>query len=526
MCNGDMDEVMLQPTARAFCEQLHAVRLHHEAVKSHIEKAPKLQVAGVGQTIASTYEQIRNAAENTEEHLLFERAIRRFLTRNLSFHIQKVPTGIGEELVVELTQAGYLANGQIALVTVNEIEQTIIREHTLFWQFREAGITHQEATVWILDVLSVEIEEMIGNDHLAQNALVHLAHSHYREILHELITPGQEQFFDLSLYVAIHQSLMNSDAAVIRREVLRLYVRDLNDVAHLVEMNRRVDAVLNSELAMKLNRAVIKYGAPLRILKEMVADTGAIDVLLRDRLKFLSAFEMQMQTVYEDTAKRLNRGIIKSIVFLFITKVIIGLAVEIPYDVVVYGYILWLPLAINILFPPLYMASLKWSFKLPGAANKKATTVYIDRLLYGTGKDDKTIAIKKRKSSPVMSMLYAMMFVVSFSVVVLILALLEFNIVQGVIFFVFLSTASFLGFRLSRTVRELEMFATRQNFFDAIRDFFYTPFIMVGRWISDKYARVNVITMILDMTIELPLKTVLRMIRQWMRFLNEKRDEM
>src|SRR5690554_2261851 len=114
-----MDEVILQPVARAFCEQLHAVRLHHEAVKAHIEKAPKLQVTGVGQAIASTYEQIRNAAENTEEHLLLERAIRRFLNRNLSFHIQKVPTGIGEELIVELTQASYLRNGQIALATVN-----------------------------------------------------------------------------------------------------------------------------------------------------------------------------------------------------------------------------------------------------------------------------------------------------------------------------------------------------------------------------------------------------------------------
>lgn len=521
-----MDDVNLQPAARALCEQLHAVRLHHEAVKAHIEKAPKLQVVGVGQAIASTYEQIRNAAENTEDHLLLERAIRRFLTRNLSFHIQKVPTGIGEELVVELTQARYLANGQIALTTVEAIEQTIIQEHARFWRLREAEVSHQDAEIWILDVLSVQIEEMIGNDHLAQNALVHFAHTHYREILHKMIVPGQEEMFDLALFIAIHESLMRADTAVVRREVVRLYVRQPDDIQRFIEMNRRVDTLLTAELHTKLNSAVIKYGAPLRILKEMIADTDAVDVLLRDRAKFLSAFEMQMNTVYDDVAKRLNRGIIKSIIFLFITKVVIGLAIEVPYDIVIHGYIAWIPLAINIFFPPLYMASLKWSFKLPGVANKKATTSYIDKLLYGTGANDKTITIKRKKASPIMDMLYAMMFVVSFSVVVLILALLEFNIVQGVIFFVFLSTASFLGFRLSRTVRELEMFATRQNFFDAIRDFFYTPFIMVGRWVSDKYSRLNIVTMFLDMAIELPLKTILRMVRQWMRFLNDKRDEM
>jgi hypothetical protein len=271
---------------------------------------------------------------------------------------------------------------------------------------------------------------------------------------------------------------------------------------------------------------VVKYGAPLRILKELMKETDSVDVLLVDRKKFLAAYETRMQTVYEDVAKRLNRGIIKSIVFLIITKVVIGLAIEIPYDVMLHGYIMWLPLAINILFPPLYMASLKWSFKIPGAVNKQATTQTIDRTLYGTGEDDKTVTLKPKRASAVMSVLYATMFVVSFSVLVVILALLDFNIVQGIIFFVFLSTASFLGFRLSRMVRELEVFASRQNFFDAIRDFFYTPYIMVGRWISDKYSRVNIITLLLDMVIELPLKTILRMVRQWMRFLNDKRDEM
>ncbi|HEX6257997.1 MAG TPA: hypothetical protein VFZ48_00795, partial [Candidatus Saccharimonadales bacterium] len=86
--------------------------------------------------------------------------------------------------------------------------------------------------------------------------------------------------------------------------------------------------------------------------------------------------------------------------------------------------------------------------------------------------------------------------------------------------------ASFLGFRLSRLVREIEMFAARQNFFDALRDFFYTPFVIIGRWLSDKYAKVNVVTLILDMAIELPLKTILRLSRQWVRFLGEKRDEL
>lgn len=522
-----MDELLLNQAGRLFRDQLQTVRLHHEAVRVHIEKAPKLQVAGVGQTIASTYEQIRNAAENTEEHLLLQRAIRRFFIRNLSFHIQKAPSGIGEELIVELTQASYLSNGTIALATVEAIEQAIHIRHLDFWRLREIGTSHTVAEEWILDVLSVEVEEFLGDDHLVQNTFVHFAHGHFRVLFEDEITPGQEELFDFALYIAIHQSLLRSDTATIRREVTRLYLRNDYTAEALSDMNKRVDTVCEAALTKKLARAVVKHGAPMRILREMLMDSDAVDLLLSDRTKFIAAYETQLQSVYDDIAKRLNRGIIKSVIFLLITKVLIGLAIEIPYDLVFHGYIAWIPLAINILFPPLYMASLKWSLRLPGTANRQATVNAIEQVLYtDESTRDKTVKLKHKKVSTIMSLVYAMMFVVSFSVVVLVLALLEFNIVQGIIFFVFLSTASFLGFRLSRTVRELEMFAPYQNFFDAIRDFFYTPFVMVGRWISDKYAKVNIITLILDMAIELPLKTVLRMIRQWMRFLNEKRDEM
>ena len=54
---------------------------------------------------------------------------------------------------------------------------------------------------------------------------------------------------------------------------------------------------------------------------------------------------------------------------------------------------------------------------------------------------------------------------------------------------------------------------------------FYLPFIVMGQWISSKYARANIVAYVLDVLVELPLKTVLRLVRQWVRFLNEKHEE-
>lgn len=99
-------------------------------------------------------------------------------------------------------------------------------------------------------------------------------------------------------------------------------------------------------------------------------------------------------------------------------------------------------------------------------------------------------------------------------------------IVHIAIFFVFISAASFLGFRLSRLIRELEVVRSSSNGLTFIRDFIYLPFVVVGQWMSDKYSQVNIVTLILDMLIELPLKTVLRLVRQWGAFIDDRKDQL
>ena len=218
--------------------------------------------------------------------------------------------------------------------------------------------------------------------------------------------------------------------------------------------------------------------------------------------------------------------VVKSIWFVFITKVVIGLGIEIPYDLIVHGSIAYLPLAINLLFPPLYMASFKFGIKKPTLANAEALRNYIDQILYdGTPPPEYSIRLRNKPISGPTRFVYSVLFFIPLAVVIYILALLNFNFVQGIIFFVFLSTVSLLGFRLSRMVRELELVTKEQGFLTAVFDFFRLPFIVAGQWISGRYSRLNLVAYVMDIVIELPLKTVLRLVRQWTRFLSEKHDE-
>ena len=151
---------------------------------------------------------------------------------------------------------------------------------------------------------------------------------------------------------------------------------------------------------------------------------------------------------------------------------------------------------------------------------------YAENMLYNNQDQIRLYAKpKEKKYSFGFSIAYILMFLTVFGFVSYLLDIIGFNIVQGIIFFIFLAAASFLGFRMSKTVRELEIITEKPSFFMTLRDFLFTPFTFLGKWLSEKYQKINVVALVLDIVIEMPLKTVLRLLRQWTGFLDEKKDQ-
>jgi hypothetical protein len=297
-----------------------------------------------------------------------------------------------------------------------------------------------------------------------------------------------------------------------------------------VWLNQHVDVLYQSPLTNRLSRLVNRYGAPLRILRDVLLSTGTPQTIVGERGELMARVSKECQLQYRLTRKRLNDGIIRSVLFIFITKMLIGLAVEVPYDLVIAGAISWVPLIINLMFPPVYMATIGLGVRTPGKRNTEVIESYLGRILYRTDDPPLRYRIKKRVSSPTLTTafntVYAIAFLFSFSVLVYILRAIGFNVVNGIIFFIFLSAVSFFGFRLLQSSRELEIVPPRRSLISVMFDFFYIPFIRVGHWLSDKYSRLNVVTFILDLAIELPLKTSLRVVQQWAGFIRDKQEEL
>jgi hypothetical protein len=492
------------------------------------KKGSLIHVPGVGSRVSIAYEQLRNAAEYTEDHLLLERAIRRFYVRNLGFHHQRAIGEIGEELVIELTQAGYLNNATVSEEIAQDIKAFVDRYMEAYSQIRKKHVPTETARGWILDILSAGTADMF-DPKPALSVFTYFAYEHYLKVLpqSELITdPLEASRYEISLYVAVHRALLKSDLATVRHDLLRLYDYEPEKLTKFIQFNLSITEVFYSSLTQHQRRAVSKYGAPFRILMRMIEDGPGITDVLTDRKTFLAMFEQQTYTEYRGVRERLNRGLIKSVIFLLISKSVIGLGVEVPYDLLTAGNVAVLPLGINLLFPPVYMATLRLGLRLPTISNAQALQDYIDKALYSDEPPLKpSLRSIVRPLSGGAKIVYAFAFLIPFAITVFILSLLHFTFLQMVIFFIFLSAASFLGFRLAQTIRELEIVTQEVGFLAAMRDFFYHPFIVIGQWLSSKYARANIVGVFLDVLIELPLKTVLRLIRQWLRFLNDRREQ-
>lgn len=173
------------------------------------------------------------------------------------------------------------------------------------------------------------------------------------------------------------------------------------------------------------------------------------------------------------------------------------------------------------------MATAVWSVKKPDEFNTNAIREQIQRILY-RGEKPIHYHLPKRDISRglrfVFNVVYTLAYGASFGLAIWILWKLDFSPVHMAVFFLFFSAVSFFRFRLIQQSRELEVQARRESIFDIIGDFFYTPFIKLGEWLSSRYRKLNVITVILDLMIEMPLKTTLRILQEWVRFMRDKRE--
>ncbi len=518
---------ILNSVGNKFFSLLNYAKQATDEIETNNSQLEKVNIVGAGGVITAVYEQLRNAAENTEEHLLLQGAVWRFYKQLFIAHNETILRDSGMELATELTFAGYIPNDSLTRDQIDAISESATRHFQLFENIRQEKLASLDlAMKWTLSTLAIEVANIIYRDYYDE-AYVAFAYDYFEKLASpKNISVKDDEEYRAALYTAIHRALLKADDTQLRSRLLERYEvkSDANEIKDYVDFNRQIDKLLTSSLVEKLYRIVNRQGAPLRIIRQMIKSDPDFIKKLSNREVFLEEFEKNVKKESSSIMKRVDRAIVRSVIFLIVTKVLIGVAIEVPYDIWANGEIAWIPLLINLLFPPVYMVMLRLTLTPPGFANTQALVYAVDSILYGDDKKIYAHKIKEKRYSSSFSIIYAILSLSVVAVVTWLLLLLDFSVVHIIIFFVFISAASFLGFRLSRLVRELEITRSASNGLTFIRDVIYLPFVVIGQWMSDKYSRMNIVTIILDLLIEMPMKTILRTIRQWCAFMDDRKD--
>ncbi|MFC1678512.1 hypothetical protein ACFLZ9_02105, partial [Patescibacteria group bacterium] len=268
------------------------------------------------------------------------------------------------------------------------------------------------------------------------------------------------------------------------------------------------------------------------ILKE-VAEENPVTVY-ENIHKDPKAFPRQIKRIcnlrYKQTRARLWRAAIRSIIYIFITKSIFAVLLEVPAMKWFGEEINPVSLAINISFPAALLFMIVLFTKVPGEDNSSKIVDGVNEIVFNEHEKKEQFQLRKpvkrgRALHTIFGILYAVTFFLSFGFVVWALDKINFSWVSIIIFLFFLAFVSFFSTRIRKNAKELRIVESKENIFTLLADFFYIPIVSAGKWMSEKFDKVNVFVFILDFIIEAPFKIFVEIAEEWTKYVKERKDE-
>lgn len=487
--------------------------------------------------VAFYYEKVRNVVEFNDEHLLRQNAIRRILSRRLIF--QQEQREVAMALLKELVRSRYFRNNAVPVSRVEEIVAILGQFEGVASALRRRNILSDQEQSWLYAMAACAIDETLS-PMIEEEALIHLMYGVVVPTI-QLSTaqdPG-EKIRKMQTYLAVYKVLMKPDIHRLRYFILKnryptwhWFGTENPEVlaAQFREVYMSVEDAIHHPLNKKLSISMARFRIPFVVLHTVLKNNT------EDLLLDAAALEKEVRRIcegfYNVQRRRLVRRTTRAFVYLFLTKMLLGLGMEIPYDLFFIGVIHWLPVVLNTVVPPIILVSIALSAPKPKKTNTDAIVQAIREIVYsGT---ERTIFIaqpqKIRRASVAMNALFFIMytatFVVSFGLVYWVLQELHFNWVSKVVFFAFLSLVTFFAVNLRRSARELIIIRPKLNLITASLDLLILPVMKVGYWLSGNIAKINIFVFIFDVLVEVPLQALIEITEEWFSFIKEKKEEL
>lgn len=499
--------------------------------------------AGEGEPIAvhaavskasTLYEKLRNAIDYRDEHLLRKGAIARILRRRLTLDRNVEDTAL--TLLRELVAAGYLPNAALPESLAQKVAK-IIGRYAAVRQCRTGSDSHY---AWLYGITVAELDELFDTTAERRSLSFFL----YERLAESVILSKGEMDANerrLQIYIACIRSFQKADDDTLSLTLLRGYLPEWTtpelwmtapqDVAYrLVGVQSLIKRQLTHRWSAKFLQTVRPHAVALRALVEALTkkEGGYVLELLDKPEKLQKEVAEVAEAQMSRSRSRLRRGTFRAIIYLFLTKVIFALALEIPFEALLYGHVDRNTLGVNIALPPVLMLVFGSLIRLPGKQNTDRIVEMVKELFSTESIPLLRMSIAKQRSfigRILISLSYLLMFVISFGAISYILHRFHFTVVSALIFLFFLCLVSFFAFRLRTNARESVVLRRPERFTTAVIDFFSYPILRAGHYLSTAVSKINVLILFFDVLIEAPFKLFLSALEHWLAFMRDRREE-
>ncbi len=484
--------------------------------------------------LASWYEKFRNSIEYRDEEVILRASIERILKRRLALGGNGETTA--KHLLQELVWARYLPEAILTEESIKKIEKIIdFYLEVKSGVVKSHGMKEAKIRPLMFQLLSAEIEGEI-NPNEVEDALSNFIFYILEKNIES--TPEHEEQKNVQTFIAIRKAYSKDDIAFLHHALFTQYFGKMTEkkvediIDEFPKAHKTIEAQLTHPARYKILSYVKRQIPPFLIMEDIIKNSENFEELSQDEHALTNEIIETCKRKYKTISEKVRRAIIRSVIFILLSKVFFAFFVEGTYEKIVYGEIQWLSLSLNIIIPTLIMILAGLWIRPPGSKNSQIIVERIRKILFDPDpKVGRVLLFPESRKRPmtileiIFSVLWVFAFLLSFGAITLTLSLLKFNPVSQMVFIFFLAIVSFLAYRISITAREFTV-QRSLTVITPLIDFFFTPIARVGRYLTEGISQINIFLFILDFLIETPFKGLVGFFDQWFFFLNTKREEL
>lgn len=510
---------------------------HIQAHKGATETATgsTISIHALTSKAATIYEKLRYLVDYKDEHIVRRSAIERILKRILFIENKQEA---GKALLHELVSGRYLPNDSIPETEGASIQAIIdVFRPCLSTITASLRLSHTEKMIF--GILASEVEGYLFPQ--PHNEKIFQAFFAYTKKNLTYDGPLSPEAFETQLFIACRKALLKSDDGDVR---YHLFCKAfgiipgtfdapafISNRSRYTEAVAQIDELLQNPIGPSVLGRIKNFAIYFYFIREvLLANPVNTEAVFADPALLDASIRTVLTEKYEVENAKLRRSGIRAILYILATKMVLALPIEIVYDVFIAKVTLatlnYTPLAINLIFHPTLLFLLTRNIKTLGEDNTRRVVSGIHEVVYG--QPTKMITLRTRESGVmefIFSALYAVLFAVTFGLLLWVLISLQFNPASIILFVLFIALVSYFGLRIRHNAEKWRVYTGNDKVLSLFWNSLTLPIVRLGMWLTRTFSSINVFVFIMDFLVESSFRIILKVFDSFLAFLKDKKEE-